>query len=319
MPDTVFKMLNDTICADQTQTPATLSVCLIVKDEERVLGRCLSAAVQFADELIILDTGSRDRSREIAGEYTDLVFSEPWQNSFARARNYAASKAHCDFVMWLDADDVMYPEEIRKLIDLKKRLTPQTDGVFMTYHNFGFLSDMGLRDRIHRRALACRWQGDVHEAITIDDSMNIILCPEITILHKKEYVNEPNRNMRIFDDVRSAGRLSGAYMLSYYCRELALRDYRDRALEAWRALLATNPSAQRVQYAMVFMTKMLLRLKAYDECRQLISTSVEQYHVPRSAFFCYLWGWPQRAWGMPEKPKGSTGLPQPCRLTLRRI
>ena len=69
-----------------------LSVCLIIKDEERVLGRVLSAAVQFADELIVVDTGSKDKSIEIAREYTDYVFSEPWQNSFARARNFAASK-----------------------------------------------------------------------------------------------------------------------------------------------------------------------------------------------------------------------------------
>ena len=280
-------MKNAPFYTDQTKGPATLSVCLIVKDEERVLGRCLSAAVQFADELIVLDTGSKDRSREIAGEYTALVFSEPWQNSFARARNFVASKASCDYVMWLDADDVMYPEEIQKLIDLKSRLTPRTDVVFTTYRNYGFPSDMGLRDRIHRRKLACRWLGDVHEAIIIDDSMNLLFCPEITIIHKKEHINEPNRNIRIFDDVRSAGRLSGAYMLSYYCRELAVRDYTDRALAAWRELLSTNPSPHRVQYALVFMTGMLIRQRAYDACRQLIDTAVEQYHVPLSAFLCY--------------------------------
>ena len=138
-------MMNNPFRADQIKAPVTLSVCLIVKDEARVLGRCLSAAVQFADELIVLDTGSKDRSREIAGEYTDLVFSEPWQNSFAKARNFAASKARCDYVMWLDADDVMHPGEIRKLIALKARLTPETDVVFTTYRNYGFLSDMGLR------------------------------------------------------------------------------------------------------------------------------------------------------------------------------
>ena len=76
----------------------SLSVCLIVKNEERVLGRCLSAAVQFADELIVVDTGSTDRSREIAREYTDLVFSEPWRKSFAKARHFAASEARCDHV-----------------------------------------------------------------------------------------------------------------------------------------------------------------------------------------------------------------------------
>ena len=114
-----------------------------------------------------------------------------------------------------------------------------------------------------------------------------MFCPEITIIHKKEQVNEPNRNMRIFDGVRRAGRLSGAYMLSYYVRELAVRDETDRALAAWEQLLQTGPSAHRVQYALVFLTGMLLRQKAYEKCRQLIDTAVEQYGVPLSAFLCY--------------------------------
>ena len=281
------RMKNNFFCGTNAGSPVTLSVCLIVKDEERVLGRCLSAAVMFADELIVVDTGSKDRSREIAAQYTPLVYSEPWQNSFARARNYAASKAGGDFVMWLDADDVMHPEEIRKLIELKKRLTLQTDTVLMTYRNYGFLCDMGLRDRIHRRDLACRWEGDVHEAIPIDGSWRIMCCPEITIVHKKEYINEPDRNIRIFDDVRESGRLSGAYMLSYYCRELAFRNCTDRVMDAWQEMLNSNPSHYRVQYALVFIVGMLCRQKEYEKCRQLIRTAVEQYGVPMSAFLRY--------------------------------
>ncbi len=263
----------------------SLSVCLIVKDEERVLGRCLHAAAQFADELIVVDTGSKDRSIEIAGEYTDKVYTEPWQNSFAKARNFAASKAGCDHVMWLDADDVINPDEIRKLVELKKQLTHKIDVVFITYRNYGFPSDMGIWDRIHRRDLACLWEGDVHEAIRIEDNWNRMLCPEITIVHKKECVNEPDRNIRIFDDVKSAGRLSGAFMLSYYCRELALWNRMDKAMEAWDKLLKTNPSAYRVHYALVFLTGMLLRQKEYEKCRLLILESHDRYKVPISAFF----------------------------------
>ncbi|MBQ7370763.1 MAG: glycosyltransferase [Blautia sp.] len=66
-----------------------LSVCLIVKNEERVLGRCLFCALQIADELIVVDTGSTDQSREIALEYTDLVYDHPWQDNFAEARSFA--------------------------------------------------------------------------------------------------------------------------------------------------------------------------------------------------------------------------------------
>ena len=70
--------------------------------------------------------GSKDKSIQIAREYTDLVFSEPWPDSFARARNSASSKASCDFVMELDADDVMRDEDILKLLELKKQLTART-------------------------------------------------------------------------------------------------------------------------------------------------------------------------------------------------
>lgn len=268
----------------------SLSVCLIVKDEERVLGRCLYAAVQFADELIVVDTGSTDRSVEIAREYTDKVYIEPWQDSFAKARNFAASKAGCDYVMWLDADDVIYPDEIRKLTELKTRLAAKPDVVFITYRNYRFPSDMGIRDRIHRRELACLWEGDIHEAIRIEDNWNKMLCPEITIIHKKECVNEPDRNIRIFDEVKGAGKLSGAFMLSYYCRELALRNKTAEALEAWADLLKTDPHANRVHYALVFLTGMLLRQKEYEKCRLLIRESIDRYGVPVSAFFRYRLG-----------------------------
>ena len=268
----------------------TLSVCLIVKDEERVLGRCLFAAVQFADELIVVDTGSKDRSREIAGEYTDLVFSEPWQNSFAVARNFAASKATCDFVMWLDADDVMEPNEIRKLNELKERLNASIDVVFVAYRNYGFLSDIGLRDRIHRRELSCRWEGDIHEAICIGADWSKLLCPEITIIHKKEHVNDPDRNIRMFEDIKKTGKLSGAFALAFFCRELALRDYKDKALDAWQDMLTLEPSVNQVQYALVFLSMMLLRQKEYEKCRMLIHTAADKYKVPLSAFFRYQLG-----------------------------
>ena len=84
----------------------TLSVCLIVKDEEEVLERCLSC-LTFADEIVVVDTGSRDDTRKIAARFTDKIYDFAWRDDFAAARNYAFSKATKDLVMWLDADDVI--------------------------------------------------------------------------------------------------------------------------------------------------------------------------------------------------------------------
>ena len=108
--------------AEKSDSTRHLSTCRTVADKPQRLsyrqkGRtcsgALSAGVQFADELIAVDTGSADRSREIAREYTDLVFREPWQNRFARARSFAASKAGFDHVMRLDAEDVFGPDDVR--------------------------------------------------------------------------------------------------------------------------------------------------------------------------------------------------------------
>ena len=277
-------------------TGTTLSVCLIIRDEERVLGRCLSSAVQFADELIVVDTGSKDRSVKIAEEYTELVYNEPWQNSFAKARNFAASLATCDYVMWLDADDVIYPEQISKILKLKELLeqakssTQQPDVIFMTYRNYGYLSDIGIRDRIHRREFACLWQGDVHEAIMIDGTPALLSFPDITIIHKKEHINEPGRNMRIFQEVKKDGRLKGSYALAYYCRELSLINDMDGALRTWQELLDSAPRVNDIQYALSFISYMLIRLGKYGRCRELISESFEKLHVPKMAFLLYRQG-----------------------------
>lgn len=111
-----------------------ISVCMIIKNEEDVLARCLNCVKQFADEMIIVDTGSDDQSRKIAETYTDKVFDFVWCDDFSKARNFAFEKATKDFRMWLDADDVILDEDIQKIKDLKQRLTLDVDIVLMKYH-----------------------------------------------------------------------------------------------------------------------------------------------------------------------------------------
>ncbi len=89
---------------------------MIVKDEAAVLADCLEGACRFADELVIVDTGSTDETKEIASRYTDRVFDFTWCDDFASARNFSYSKASCDHIMWLDADDRITPENIQSII-----------------------------------------------------------------------------------------------------------------------------------------------------------------------------------------------------------
>jgi glycosyltransferase involved in cell wall biosynthesis len=84
-----------------------VSVVMICKNEEAVLGRCLES-VKEADEIIICDTGSTDRTIEIAKQFTDKVFTDyVWEDNFAKARNHALSKATGDWVLSIDADEYL--------------------------------------------------------------------------------------------------------------------------------------------------------------------------------------------------------------------
>ena len=108
--------------------PATrtvkVSLTMIVRDEEKNLPHCLESVRGVFDEIVVIDTGSTDRTREIAREFGAKVFNFPWVDSFSAARNEALSHATGDYAFWLDADDVVEPgekEKLRALLDGLKR------------------------------------------------------------------------------------------------------------------------------------------------------------------------------------------------------
>ena len=98
----------------------SVSLCMIVKNEEDVLERCLESAADLVDEIIIVDTGSTDRTKEIAARFTDQIYDFPWCDDFAAARNESFSHASMDYCMWLDADDVLLEEDQTFFLALKE-------------------------------------------------------------------------------------------------------------------------------------------------------------------------------------------------------
>lgn len=93
----------------------TLSLVMIVKDEEEMLPRCLGAAAAFVDEIVVVDTGSSDRTVEIAESFGARVLHHEWTGSFADARNVSFDAATCDWTLYLDADEVLVAEDGPKL------------------------------------------------------------------------------------------------------------------------------------------------------------------------------------------------------------
>ena len=72
---------------------ATISLCMIVKNESAVLTRCLDSIADLMDEIIIVDTGSTDNTKEIAAQYTSRIYDFKWASDFSAARNFSFSKA----------------------------------------------------------------------------------------------------------------------------------------------------------------------------------------------------------------------------------
>jgi glycosyltransferase involved in cell wall biosynthesis len=87
--------------------PLELSLCMIVRDEEPRLAECLDSARPFVDEIVVVDTGSRDRTRQVARDCGARVFQMPWPDSFAAARNESLRHAVGRWIFWMDADDVL--------------------------------------------------------------------------------------------------------------------------------------------------------------------------------------------------------------------
>ncbi len=85
-----------------TEHPMTISLCMIVKNEEQTLARCLDSVADLMDEIIIVDTGSTDQTKTIAARYTDRVYTFDWNDDFASARNESLDKATCSYILWLD-------------------------------------------------------------------------------------------------------------------------------------------------------------------------------------------------------------------------
>lgn len=254
----------------------TISLCMIVKDEEAVLDRCLKNAVRFADELIVVDTGSSDRTREISLKYTDKVKDYVWHDDFAAARNYSYQFATCDYIMWLDADDDIEDEDIERILELKKTMSRDTGVVFFTYSgdpddNNIFYDASLIRDRLVRRDLNPVWIYPVHEAIPVDEAWQRLLRPDIRIFHRKVKTNPGRRNITILEkEIREVDELS-SFQLAYYVRELTCEEEHAKAAYAFAKLWDTGIK-EEICYALYYYIKSMLYLGRKEElCLRLES------------------------------------------------
>lgn len=199
-----------------------LSLCMIVKDEENYLGRALSGVAAGVDEIIVVDTGSTDKTKEVASKFTDKIFDYEWKDDFAAARNYSFSKASCRYAMWLDADDVITEENLSKLLTLRKRLEKNDLDVVLCRYDVGFDSNdkptfTFFRERIIRVSDRFVWQGWVHECIVPSGK---VTYDEFAVQHRRSDKPRGRRNLDIYQKNITAGGVLDGRNKFYYGREL---------------------------------------------------------------------------------------------------
>ena len=195
----------------------TISLCMIVKNEERVLARCLDSIADLMDEIIIVDTGSTDATKEIAAKYTDKIYDFAWIDDFSAARNFAFSKANMEYIYSADADEVLDEENREKYRILKGNLLPEIELVQMKYGNqLAFDSvynfDEEYRPKLFKRKRDFVWEGAIHETVRLEP---IVYDSDIVITHLPEKSHAKrdldNFSRQVHNGVRLSKRLHNMY------------------------------------------------------------------------------------------------------------
>ena len=154
--------------------PMDLTLCMIVKNEEATLSRTLDSVKGVVDEMVVLDTGSRDRTREIAREFGARVYDFEWCDDFAVARNECLKHAQGDWILVLDADEVLVPEIVPQI---KQAIGSDRLLINLIRQEIGASqSPYSLVSRLFRNRLDIRFSRPYHAMV--DDSVAEILHRE---------------------------------------------------------------------------------------------------------------------------------------------
>jgi tetratricopeptide (TPR) repeat protein len=146
----------------------TLSLCMIVKDEEAMLGRCLEAVRPAVDEIVVVDTGSADATVQIAESFGARVLHHAWDGDFSAARNASFDAATGDWIMYLDADEVLVADDVQRLRALAGRTWREAFYLVETNHTGDLEDGTAITHdalRVFRNRPEYRFEGRIHEQI----------------------------------------------------------------------------------------------------------------------------------------------------------
>lgn len=218
-----------------------LSLCLIVKDEEKSLDNCLKNAQEYADEIIIVDTGSCDNTKKIAQKYTSKIYDFQWCDDFSKARNFSFDLAENEYIMWLDGDDILLDDSVKEIVKWKNS-EEKCDVLMCRYvasfdKNYKPLFEY-YRERIVRNLKKFRWHDRVHEVIT--PSGVVVRNENIAVYHNKKNAAVTQRNLNIYRDMIDKGEVFSPRNQFYYARELYFNNFIKEAIHEFSKFIADD-------------------------------------------------------------------------------
>lgn len=257
----------------------TISACIICKNEEEKIGNLLESIHDIVDEIIVVDTGSTDKTKEIVAKYTENLFDFEWIYDFAAARNYSFSKATKDWIIWLDSDDKFVEEDRIKFKKLKEETLGNTNiDVFNFWYCYrhnaeGKCTYKFYRERLIRNWKGYHWEYPVHE---------LLLAPgvkghtDICVTHTSNHDNG-QRYIDFFDyKMEHQGYVLRQRDKYYYGGELAIFGYTDKAQAVFEDFFAMgehdNPyeTKRASEYLMDIYIKKEMYKEAWDTALKYI-------------------------------------------------
>lgn len=266
----------------------TISLCMIVKNEARVLARCLDSLSDLVDEIIIVDTGSTDETVSVARRYTKQVYPFAWTDDFSAARNFAFSHAKMDYIYSADADETLDELNRARLRSLKEVLLPEVEIVQMKYVtalDFSTVTNAKkeYRPKLFKRLRTFEWVDPIHETVRLSP---IVFDSDVEILHLPESRHE-SRDFRYFLLAFDRNGYLSAHMLSMYAQELYLsgknHDFLDAELIFEQAFRSITDEALRRKIACVLVR--IYRIKG-DFSNFLALTLMDTVNTPCAEICC---------------------------------
>lgn len=267
-----------------------ISLCMIVKNEEKVLKRCLESVKDYVDEIIIADTGSTDNTLSIASLYTQNIYHFKWINDFSAARNFVQSKAAGEWILYLDADEYVEVDNLRKILQQLKisKELKKFDAFVVTQVNFvGALGgNVGQCPtvRIYKNDPNILFHRKIHEQLYKKDGQLSIGILGLNVYHSGylfSTAQEKNKNLRNVSLIKreiSKNKRSG---FDYYnlANEYLSQWKVEDALSSYQKAFQFKGSIDKlwVPMAVERIVFCLIELKRYNEALKVANEAISQW------------------------------------------